>query len=139
MSHQLAFVIKQSFRVAPTGITIPFELGRHNLVVGGNAKVDTGSEFCLFQRELAEELEIEVEDGPPISLSTLTGTFTAYAHTVILNTFGIAFESTVLFSPAYDTNRNILGRVGWLDNLHLALTMNDEMIYINPAYSEETL
>jgi hypothetical protein len=79
------------------------------------------------------------EDGYVVSLSTLTGIFTAYAHTVNLNTFGIAFESTVLFSPAYTTNRNILGRIGWLDNLHLALTMNDEMIYLNPAYSEETL
>ncbi len=139
MSHQLAFLIQRPFRVTQTGITIPFELERDNRVVGGSAKVDTGSEFCLFQRELAEELEIEVEAGQLIPLSTLTGIFTAYAHTVTLNTFGIAFESMVLFSPAYETNRNILGRIGWLDNLHLALTMNNEMIYLNPAYSEESL
>jgi hypothetical protein len=63
MSHQLAFLIKRPFQVTQTGITIPFELERENRVVGGNAKVDTGSEFCLFQRELAEELEISVEDG----------------------------------------------------------------------------
>lgn len=100
----------------------------------GTAKVDTGSEYCLFQRELAEELGIEVEAGFPVELGTLAGSFTGYAHTVILSTFEISFESIVLFSPSERTKRNILGRVGWLNNLHLGLTMDDEMIYLGPAF-----
>ncbi|HWQ34238.1 MAG TPA: aspartyl protease family protein [Blastocatellia bacterium] len=121
------------------GIVVPFSLGSNGLEVFGEARVDTGSEYCLFQREIADELQIEVEDGFLVRLSTLIGNFTAYAHTVNLNVLGIRFESTVLFTPAYGTTRNLLGRAGWLNNLHLALTMDDEMIYLNPAYSQENL
>ena len=72
-------------------------------------------------------------------LNTLAGNFTAHAHTVTLNTFEIYFESTVLFTLGYGTNRNILGRRGWLNNLHLGLTMDDEMIYLSPAYPPENI
>ncbi len=136
MANQLEFEIKRPFESLPSGISIPFELTQNNLLVSGKAKVDTGSEYCLFQRELAEGLEINVESGVRIPLSTLAGSFHAYAHTVTLNTFGIIFESTVLFLPNHGTTRNILGRKGWLNNLHLALTMDDEMIYLRPADSE---
>lgn len=134
MIHQLAFSTKQPFRTTQTGITIPFSLSRNALTVFGRAKVDTGSEYCLFQRELAEELQITVEDGFPVKLGTLAGSFTSYAHTILLETFEFQFESVVLFNPADGTNRNILGRTGWLNNLHLGLTMNDETIYLSPAY-----
>lgn len=136
MPYQLTFPVKQSFRTTATGITIPFSLKRNGIAVSSNAKVDNGSEYCLFQRELADELEIEVEDGLPVLLNTLTGSFTGYAHTVVLTTFEIHFESLVLFNPAYGTNRNILGRIGWLNNLHFGLTMDDEMIYLGSPYSQ---
>lgn len=134
MAHQLSFPIARPFKTADIGITIPFSMSSGNLKVSGTAKVDTGSEFCLFQRELAEELGIDVQTGFPVKLGTLAGSFTGYAHTVILTTFEISFESIVLFSPIERTNRNILGRIGWLNNLHLGLTMDDEMIYLSPAY-----
>jgi hypothetical protein len=139
MSYVLNFSVKRSYRVTADGISIPFSLGRNDLVVFGEAKVDTGSEYCLFQRELAEELGIEVEEGSVVWLGTLAGAFTAHLHTVTLKTFEISFESTVLFTPGYGTNRNILGRRGWLNNLHLGLTMDDETIYLNPAYESENL
>ncbi len=48
-------------------------------------------------------------------------------------------DAAFLFAAGYDTKRNLLGYTGWLNNLHLALTMDDEMIYLNPAYSQENL
>lgn len=82
MPYQLTFSVKQNFRTAASGITIPFSLERSGIAVFSNSKVDNGGEYCLFQRELADELEIEVEDGTPVLLNTLTGSFTAYALTV---------------------------------------------------------
>jgi hypothetical protein len=139
MTYQLNFPIRYRFKTTEVGITIPFSLKQGEWRVSGEAKVDTGSEFCFFQRELADRLRIDVEDGFPIRLSTLTGGLTAYAHTVELDTLGIRFESLVLFTSAYGTTRNILGRQGWLEHLHLALTMNDETVYLDSAYSQDTL
>lgn len=118
---------------------IPCALEHNDLHAKFEAKVDPGCEFCLFTREVADELSIEVEDGYAIRLNTLTGSLTAYAHTVTLYTLGLSFESLVLFHPAYGTRRNLLGRVGWLNNLHLALTMDDEMIYLKSIDSTENL
>ncbi|MEK7834384.1 MAG: hypothetical protein AAB401_25070 [Acidobacteriota bacterium] len=134
MEFQLNFPIRRHFRTSETGIVIPCTLWSGNLVTDSHAKVDSGSEYCLFQREVAEELQIEVENGFPVGLNTLTGSLTCYAHTVLLGTFGIQFESVVLFHPGRNTSRNILGRIGWLNNLHLGLTMDDDMIYLGPAF-----
>lgn len=136
MPYQLTFPVRQKFRTTAVGITIPFSVERNGIAVHGYGKLDNGSEYCLFQREVADELGIEIEDGLPVRLNTLTGSFTGYGHTVVLTTFEIHFESFVLFSPAYGTSRNILGRVGWLNNLHLGLTMDDEMIYLGPTYPQ---
>ena len=136
MEFQLNFPIRRRFETSDVGILIPCSLERNGITVDLNAKVDLGSEYCLFRREVADELEIEVEDGVPVRLGTLAGSFTCFAHTVVVNTFELKFESTVLFNPAYGTNRDILGRIGWLNNLHFGLTMDDEMIYLGPAYSQ---
>jgi len=139
MAIQLLFTVSRHFKTTEVGITIPCVLERNGRLVEVDAKVDPGSEFCLFNREAADELGIEVEDGYAIRLNTLTGNLTAYAHSVTLRTLGINFESLVLFHPAYDTRRNLLGRVGWLNNLHLALTMDDETIYLKSIDSNENL
>ncbi|MDQ3010719.1 MAG: retropepsin-like domain-containing protein [Acidobacteriota bacterium] len=139
MSHQLTFSIKNFFRTTEVGLAIPVGLERNHLSTFREAKIDTGSHYCLFQREVADDLEIEVLDGYPFYLTTLAGGFTAYAHTVVLDTFGIRFESTVMFIPAYGTTRNILGRKGWLENLNMALTMDDEAIYLSSLSSNENL
>lgn len=133
MEFHLNFPIRHHFHSSEKGIVIPCSLWRGGGVADLYAKVDSGSEYCLFQREVAEELQIEVESGFPVKLNTLTGLFTGYAHTVLLDTLGVQFESVVVFHPGYNTSRNILGRVGWLNNLHLGLTMDDDMIYLAPA------
>jgi hypothetical protein len=136
MSYQLDFSIRRRINTSDIGITIPAMLARNQKTVLCDAKVDTGSEYCFFQNEIAVALGLNVESGIPITLGTLAGTISTYAHTIQLHTLGIVYESTVLFSAHPGLPRNILGRVGWLENLHLALTMDDEMIYLNPAYSE---
>ena len=80
---------------------IPCKLERNGIVANFEAKVDPGSEYCLFQREVADDLQIEVEDGVPVRLGTLAGSLTAFAHTAVISTFELEFESTVLFNPAY--------------------------------------
>lgn len=137
MATQLIFPVSHRFETTDAGLVIPCMLERNAVQAKLYAKVDPGSEYCVFTRELADELGIEVLDGLPVRLSTLTGVFTANAHWVTLHTLGIRVESFVLFHPAYGADRNILGRRGWLNNLHMALTMDDEMIHLKSLVEAE--
>ncbi len=137
MATQLVFPISRRFHTTELGLEIPCILERNAVQVKVSAKVDPGSEYCLFSREAADELGIDVLDGPPVRLSTLAGGLTANSHWLTLHTLGVRFESLVLFHPAYGTGRNILGRRGWLNNLHMALTMDDEMIHLKSLVDAE--
>ena len=62
----LTFRLKYNYAASKTGVEVPVTLR----VVGARAvrllaKVDTGASFCIFQREHAEELGIDVERGVP--------------------------------------------------------------------------
>ncbi len=137
MTTQLHFSVSRRFKTTALGIIIPCALELNGRLSRFEAKVDPGSEYCLFSRESADDLGIDVLDGPPVRLSTLAGGLTANAHWVTLHTLGISFESLVLFHPAYGTDRNLLGRRGWLNNLHMALTMDDEIIHLKSLIDVE--
>ncbi len=94
------------------GITIKatLRLGDASTICG--AKIDTGSEFCLFGREFAEELEIEVESRYKKNLSTLAGSLSAYGHSIELETLGLKFDTFVYVAADYSLQRNLLGRQG---------------------------
>jgi len=61
------------------------------------ATVDTGADFCLFDREYAEALSIEVERGTPTRFLTINGSFPTYGHILSLEVLGIGFDSVVYF------------------------------------------
>jgi len=52
--HTLHFHTFHLYDVTSSGITLPVELsvGRERVTIA-NAKLDTGSSFCIFQREYA--------------------------------------------------------------------------------------
>jgi len=116
-------------------IIIPVILRLGNAAARTDAYLDTGATFCVFKRSLAEPLGLEVETGEPIRLSTVTGSFDAYGHTVTLETLGYSFDVTVYFAAHESFSRNVLGRRGWLDHLRLGLIEYDSKLYLS-RYSE---
>ena len=90
-----------------------------------------GAEVCLFQREIAESLEIDVESGFREKFSTLAGGITAYAHEVELETLGLRFQSYVYFAESYAIQRNLLGRQGWLQLVTLGLNDYKSELYLS--------
>jgi hypothetical protein len=95
------------------------------------AKLDTGADFCLFSREVADGLHLEVESGQRQRFGTITGSFYGYGHEVMLITFDIAFEATVFFVAEYGLPRNFLGRHGWLQQVRLGLVDYDAEIFLS--------
>lgn len=134
MSYELVFDIKHRFKMTDPGITIPVTLAADGYSVVSDAKVDMGAERCLFQRELADRLNLDLESGVFAKFGTLAGPVPAYGHRITIETLGISFESLIFFHVAYGVPRNLLGIGGWLEHLHLAVTMDDETIYLKSIY-----
>jgi hypothetical protein len=95
------------------------------------AKVDTGAEFCFFERGFAEALGIEVENGTPLDCATLTDRFRSYGHELTLVALGVEVSSTVYFYENPAIRRNVLGRNGWLNRVRLGLVDYDARVYVS--------
>ena len=95
------------------------------------ARLDTGASFCIFQRLHAETVGIAVESGVPTRVSTVTGSFLAYAHRVTLGALGVEVEATVYFAEDPAMPRDVLGQTGWLDRMRLGLIDHDRRLYLS--------
>lgn len=109
------------YNTLKTGITVSVILSNGDISTDFEAKVDTGSSYCVFERTQAERLEIDVESGEPLRISTATGSFEAFGHELRLSVLGIETVSTVYFAKEESFTRNVLGRQGWLDRVKLGL------------------
>ena len=132
MAFQLSFDVHYQYDSLAKGINLDVVLGRGKMEAGCRAKIDTGSQYCLFDRELGENLEIEIESGLRSELYTLTGSMTAFGHEVTLQTLGLTFQTFVYFPFHNNLQRNLLGRQGWLQLVKLAIVDYDNEIYLSP-------
>ncbi|MGE0129389.1 MAG: hypothetical protein AB7U82_15030 [Blastocatellales bacterium] len=133
MAHSLTFNLRHQYSSLENGIYVQTVLVYGDKTAFCRAKIDTGSEVCLFQRDLADMLSIEVESGYRKEFSTLTsGGLIAYGHSVTLQTLGLEFDAFVYFAAEHGLPRNILGREGWLQNVRLAVVDYDAEIYLSP-------
>ncbi len=130
----LTFRSTYSYSGSDNGIEIPISLR----VVGSErpvrllAKVDTGASFCIFQRDYAEQLGIDVESGEHRRISTAAGgSFDAYGHPMILSCLDWEFETTVYFAAPLGFRRNVVGRSGWLQHFRLAVIDHDAILHLS--------
>jgi hypothetical protein len=132
MAFQLHFTHQEKYNSRDIGINIKATLRYGELFLVCDAKIDTGAEVCLFEREIGEALEVPIEKGIPRRQSTLTGTLTAFGHEVILETLGLQFQTFVYFAETNEVKRNLLGRQGWLQLVKLGLVDYDCELYLSP-------
>lgn len=131
MAHQISFKEIYQYKSSKAGITIPTTLLANNVTVECSAKIDTGAEYCLFKRDYANRLQLDLESGHPVVMETLTGSFVAYGHEVTLMTFDLAFDVTVYFAADENIRRNLLGRNGWLNLVLFGLNAYNEVLYLS--------
>ena len=99
------------------------------------AKLDTGSVFCVFQRDYADLLNLDLEAGIPERIRTATGSFLAYGHEITLSIEGIEWQATVYFAEDEYFPVNVVGRVGFLDRLRIGLVDYEQTLYLS-AYDD---
>ncbi len=131
MPFPITFNIRYEYNTLETGITVPAVLRLNGKTIYSDAKVDTVAQVCVFQREIGELLDVNVESGHRITLSSLGGSLIAFGHPVTLSTFDLEFDSVVYFAEDYNLPRNLLGREGWLQKIRLAVVDYDSEIYLS--------
>jgi predicted aspartyl protease len=94
------------------------------------AHVDTGASHCLFERRHGELLDLDIQAGEPMSFRTAAGRIEAFGHVVTIETLGLTFESVVCFFAGERINKNLLGRLGWLDRIRLGLIDHDGVLFV---------
>lgn len=113
--YQLEFSTRHSYGDERVGITVPVVLKAGSAIVRLTAAVDTGASFCLFRREVATALGLDVERGLLRKFRTANSIFEAYEHEVDLSVLGVATHSAVYFFADESINKNVLGRAGgWI-------------------------
>jgi hypothetical protein len=130
--HELQFTGVHSYASDKDGISVPVMLRSGDRIVSLAASVDTGSTFCLFRAELAEALGFDLKSGQHQRLRTANSSFDAFGHEVELTVLDVVTHSTVYFFADETINKNVLGRVGWLDRVRLGLVDHDGSLYLAP-------
>jgi hypothetical protein len=128
----LAFAFDYDYSASRTGIEIPIRMWlrpEHPVLL--SAKVDTGAEYCVFQRAYAEQLGIEVEKGESKPMHTATDRFDTFGHRLNLACFDWVVESTVYFASDERFPRNVVGLNGWLDRFRFGLVHQDSRLYLS--------
>lgn len=130
MAHQLSFAVQHDYAAA-SAIMIPTRLRRGSLFTDTDAYLDTGASCCVFKRDYAAVLELDLTAGDRIRLSTAIGTFNAYGHTLTLETLGYVFAVLVYFAAHEGLPRNVLGRRGWLEQVRVGLVEHAGTLYLS--------
>ena len=128
--RRLEFSRVYDYLSADEAIVIPVELRSGTNYVPVVASVDTGSSFCFFGTGVAEALGLDLTSGVRKRCRTANSSFEAYGHDVEISTLGLVIHSTVYFFADPNIDKNVLGRIGWLDRLRLGLVHHDTKIFL---------
>ena len=121
MAEIIEFESSHEYDLDKPGISTNLTLSRSERFVELEANIDTGSTYCSFERHFADRLSIEVDTGLKVVIGTATGTFGAFGHEIMMAFLGFEVISTVYFAESEYFDRNVLGRIGFLDRLKLGL------------------
>ena len=131
MAETVEFDLVHEYSLYKIGITVDATLQNGDYSVDIDARIDTGSTYCIFERHYGERLDLNIESGNPTEIGTATGSFHAFGHELTLTVLGIETVSTVYFAESEYFDRNVLGRVGWLDRVKLGLIEQEGKLFLS--------
>ena len=131
LPYPLSFRTRYAYEPSDRGVSVPVALSAGPEMVRLFAKIDTGADYCLFERGYAEALLLEVERGTSSDFSTAAGEFHAYGHELTLAALGVEVHALVYFFENPNIRKNVLGRNGWLNRVRLGLVDYDSLVYVS--------
>ena len=133
--HRLEFTHFHDYSGGDESVMMPVVLRSGARQVRMAASVDTGASFCLFGAEIAEALGLSLEGGIRTGFRTANSRFEAFGHELELSVLGVVTNTMVYFFADPMIDKNVLGRIGWLDRVRLGLVHLDSKVYL-AAYDE---
>ncbi len=137
MAEIVEFDLVHEYSIYKIGITVDATLQNGDFSVDIDAKIDTGSTYCIFERHYGERLDLNIENGNPLEIGTATSSFRAFGHELTLTVLGIETVSTVYFAESDYFDRNVLGRIGWLDRVKLGLIEQEGKLFLSEYRKSE--
>jgi hypothetical protein len=131
MSFQPSFENFLSYNLNEEGIGLDVKIETGSANVKIHAKIDTGATYCIFQKNYADDLGLNLEEGMRQLFSTATGVFYGRGFRVNLTTANLTFDSMVFFAEDESFSKNVLGRIGWLDKIVLGLVDYEGKLYLS--------
>jgi len=131
LHHLLTFEKSESYAQYEAGIVVPVSLSAGRKVVDVLGSIDTGATHSLFEAKYAERLGLELERGERKRFVTANSSFEAFGHELSIDTLGIVTHAMVYFFAQEEIRRNVLGRLGWLDRVRLAIVEYDRRVYLS--------
>jgi hypothetical protein len=86
----------------------------------------------VFGARIADALGLTLEDGVRRRFRTANSGFEAFGHEVELSVLGVITRAMVYFFADPVIDRNVPGRIGWLDRVRLGLVHQDSKVYLAP-------
>lgn len=108
-----AFLTTFPYRQNPKGLLfpiIPIRFHLKNKTVDSSALVDSGATVSIFRADVANDLDIVVENGKEIYLGGVGGRIKGYIHKLQIEVAGKRFLCPTVFSHEYLVSLNLLGR-----------------------------
>lgn len=136
MAYQLEFEKLIRYDAGQTGISLSVELRLGKDSTTFEAKIDTGSSFCIFERRHGEKLGLQIETGLRNRVGTATDSFWVFGHQVTLIIEEYQFDVMVYFAEDENFKRNVLGRRGAIENMRIGIIDYDGKLYLNRYESE---
>jgi len=102
---------------------IPITLIKENVKIDIDGLIDSGANISVFREEIAECLEIVIEDGDEILLQGLGGRIVGYIHELRVRVDDEEFPCKVVFSKELTVGLNVLGREGFFE--YFQVTFNE--------------
>lgn len=132
MSHKLSFNLLYNYNSNLTGITVPLILQFADKSVDIDAKIDTGATHCIFRRQIAEALCLDLEKGIAKNFALANASILqTYGHELNLSILDITYTTIVYFAVNEDLTRDVLGRNGFLYLFRLGIIDYDSALYIS--------
>jgi hypothetical protein len=132
VSETITFDATYFYSTHKPGISLTAILRHGEESVECEAKLDTGSSHCIFNRSHGELIGIDIESSAPEKISTVTGGFLAHPHVITLEVLGVRSDTLVYFAADEHFTRSVLGRTGWLDRVRLGLIDYEAKLLLSP-------
>ena len=95
---------------------IPIKLVSSKISVNTLAYLDSGASVSLFRIDIANQMDIDIENGEKIHLEGISGKITVYIHKIKIIVDDIEFILKAGFSEEYVASFNLLGRENFFNN-----------------------